>query len=491
MNTTGAEELERTEQVLQDLRVGMYECPDRAWPGVEASLHASQVLLASEADDTAWLWNDLNSDVGEPPRVSSATLSELSPEWTSTFNVSAINGIPTLGISLDETAEWNASIEDSGGELWVDTASALTFHEAFHFLSGQGDWGVGAGSRFYPYPEPSDPRYLRAEVIRSFRAALDDAPGALAAAAHWQERLGAEQAPDLAAIRSFDVTEGSAEYASIMMSAIADLGCDAPRAELVTAARDRLGEGQFLGHGYDPGGEPYDLGLVAGLWLAQQGTENWEAEVESGVPPVEIALKGVEPVPQTEDPELREAVQADVDLRNEELKPEMDSLLERMAGEDHYRVVVDFGWVAGSFGLGGFYYLAEEDGEPGVLLRLDASLEPPSQANVEVMGLTSMIGIGTPCALGPGGTVVLAIPKSDLEYEDEAGVATSTWEGATFDALPVVGTTDEAGLEWLCPIDSGGVAPMPAPTRPNVRSLPQIRNIRNGGSGITATIVGQ
>jgi hypothetical protein len=462
--TTGDEPLTRIEQILAALEVAMYQCPERVWPDVEANYRTRQVLMASELENRAWLWND-QQGAGEPPVVTEGPLDKLPPEWTSVFNVNTLGSALTLGISLDWTQETNDAIIADGGTPWPDYATSLAFHEAFHFLSDQDDWSAGNGSREAPYPEPWEPRYLRAQLESALLAEVSDGPG-LAAAAHWHGRLLAEHGDEMDAIRSYDCTEGSAEYVSLMMSAVAELGCDAPDEELLALAISHLKDGIFIDEGgFDVGREPYDLGVLAGLILRRDAAAGWELKVEDGDAPADQVLAGVAAEVQPDDPAVQADAQAAVAARNAEVGAEIEPMLANMKDPDYTRIVVSFNWIAGSFGVGGFYYLADDPNLSSVLLTFSASLEPPSQVPIEITGLTALSGIDTPCALAGGPVIALAVPTSDLTVV--GGAATVNSAKLEFAELAVEATMDAEALPWLCPVDAGGaggaVAPEPGP----------------------------
>jgi hypothetical protein len=469
--STGGDELTRIEQILADLTIGMYECPERVWPGDAAENYRSrQVLLSSVTENQGYLWNDQVAE-GEPPVVTMGPLDGLPPEWSATFNIGEINGVPTLGISLDETQEINEAYEMLGMPPYRDFASILTFHEGFHFLSDQNDWNVPGGSRATAYPEPWEPRYVRAELKRSLRASLEDGAG-YEAAAHWQARWLAEFPDESDAIRSYDVTEGGAEYASVVSSVLSALGCEATDDEIMAEAIANL-DGAFQGTGFSPGREAYDLGVLAGLLLRRDEVVGWEDEQENGTPPVEQVLDGVMPEAQADDAALQGEVQDEVDARNIQVGMEIDPMLEALTSPEYYRVVVSFNWIAGSFGVGGFYFLADVENNPDVILTLSAMLTPPSGVAIALTGETSLVGVDTPCSLGAGPTIVLTLPVADVQVE--GGLATSTADTATFDGLEVEIATDLDGLEWLCPTDAGGAeAPLPDPDEAGEAPTPHI-----------------
>lgn len=459
-STTG-EPLSRVELILAALDVAMYACPNRIWPDVEDNYRSRQVLLSSVSENRAWVWN-YQAGAGEPPVVTEGPLDTLPPEWAAFFNINLLGGVLTLGISLDETQAVNEAIVMSGGVPWPDFATSLTFHEGFHFLSDQDDWSTGSGSRTVPYPEPWEPRYLREQVHRALLGQILDGSADYGAAAHWWNRLQVEHTAEMNTARSYDCTEGSAEYASLMMSALAELGCAAADADLLALAIAHLPDGQFLSQGaFDAGREFYDLGVLGGLLLRRDGAPGWEIAVEDGDPPVDQLLADVTAAPQPDDPDVQAEAQAVVAARNETVGMEIEPMLAAMADPMFTRVVTTMNWVEGSFGVGGFYYLVEEPGQPEVFLRFSATMAPPGDATIEIAQLTSLVGITTPCQLSGGSAVVLAIPTADIEVAGD--VATATSPKLMFSGLGVVETTDMNGLPWLCPIAGGGAGGAPAP----------------------------
>lgn len=472
--TGGGVPLTRVEQVLAALDVAMYQCPERIWPDVEANYRMRQVLLASQAENRAWLWNDQQA-AGEPPVVTEGPLDVLPSEWKSSFNVNQLAGVLTLGISLDYTAKINDSILGGGGVLWPDYATALTFHEGFHFLSDQNDWNEGNGDRTTPYPEPWEPRYLREQLKRSLFKEATSGEG-LAAAAHWHGRLLKEHKGLMDKIRSYDCTEGSAEYVSLMMSALAELGCDASEEQLLSLAVSHLPDGNFVSEvAFSVSREPYDLGVLGGLILRREDKAGWELKVENGQAPVDQAVAGVAPVVQPDDPQVQAQAQQVVAARNAQVSGEIDPLIANMKDPAYTRLVLNFNWIAGSFGVGGFYYVVDDPTLSNVLLRLSAAIVPPSKVAITVDDFTAQLGYETPCALTGGTVLVLAVPTADLTLVgDKASVATAK---LGFKDLAVEPTVDADALPWLCPVDAGGangkVAPQPKPVFQELRTAPQ------------------
>jgi hypothetical protein len=273
----------------------------------------------------------------------------------------------------------------------------------------------------------------------------------------------------MAEIAPFDVTEGTAEYASGMMAAVVELGCDASDEALIAAVVAHLDEFASLDH-YAGGREPYDLGVLAGLLLRQEQVANWETFAEFGSTPHEMLLEAATPVDQPDDPGRQMAAQAAVDARNLAAAEKIEPLLEHMASPDYHRVPLPFDWIAGSFSLGGFYYLADEPDQPDLMLDYTALHVTPSGTQVDVDHLTSLYGISHPCAVTPG-SVVATVPSAALTDHGD-GTYSSADASLSFANLVAAEVTDGAMLPWLCPEQ------MAAPV-PQRRRLPRIGVVRS------------
>lgn len=441
------EPLTRLETILQALNVAMFQCTGRAWPGITANIQASQILLVSEQDGAAYLWNDQRL-AATPPELTEVDFASLGPEWLSTFGVGTYNDVVTLGISLDDTAEVNAQMEEAGMPPWHDYALELAFHEGMHFLSGQDDWNVGPGSRSLPYPEPWEPRYLRAQLGWALRGQLEAGTTDFGAAAFWRETVRGSFPTDMTAIAAYDITEGSAEYGSTMMSALAALGCTATDEALVDAVVERLDTYAALSH-YSGGREPYDLGVLAGLSLQRVGADGWQGLVENGATMQELLLSQADPQVQPDDAEVQAEAQAAVDARNVLAAERIEPMLANMADAAFYRLPVPFDWIQGSFSPGGFYYLADDPDQTQLLLSYSALHESTGGTAIEVEALTSLLGVANPCAVGQG-TIVLLVPAVDTTDNDD-GTYTSSNAQVTFDGLTATVIDDDDMLPWLCP----------------------------------------
>ncbi|MCY1008315.1 hypothetical protein OV079_22690 [Nannocystis pusilla] len=154
--------------------------------------------------------------------------------------------------------------------------------------------------------------------------------------------------------------------------------------------------------------------------------------------------------------------------RNAAVGMQIEPMLARMKDPGYTRVAVRFDWIVGSFGVGGFYYLAADPQQSQVLLNLSAVLDPPSMVTIEVAEQTALAGVATPCAFPQDYSIVLTVPNAALTVA--LGSATSSDAQVRFAGLAVEEAKDIDGLPWLCPTDAGGANGAPAP-RPEMHTL--------------------
>ena len=436
----------------------LIECADRVWPGSAASYSGSQILLVSVQEGTAYLWNDQReASNGHPPQLSMLEITELGPEWMTTFNAGTLFGFPTVGVSLDETAQVNEAYAAANMPRWHDFAVDLTLHEAFHIIGSQRRWPRpgGGGSRSIPYPQVAEPRYLRAALISALLAHVRDggSDATLAAAAFWQGRFVTEHAVDADAIRGTDINEGTAEYATLVGGALVDHGCAASEATLVQTMVAHLDEFVDVER-FDGGNEPYQLGLLAGIGARVRGTRvaGWEGRVESGQTPVEVLVAGTVALAQTDDPTLSAGARSAVDASNLEIAVEVSPLLARMEASDHVRLPIPAQWTAGSFRVTGFVTLVDEPGSPEALLNYRATHEVPDGGPTITVAQTVMQALPEACGSSPQTMRIATFPAAALVTDVASpGRFTLNDPAVSFTGLSAERVQDAAGLTWLCP----------------------------------------
>jgi hypothetical protein len=356
---------------------------------------------------------------------------------------------------------------------------ALTLHEAFHFIGSQPGWFAagGVGTRSIPYPQMAQPRYLRAALASSLLAHVrgggDDA--ALAAAAFWQNRFVTEHPADAEAIRSTDINEGTAEYATIVGSALVQHGCAASEATLVQTMLAHLDELVNVAS-FDGGFEPYQLGVLAGIGARLRGDRaaGWEGRVELGKTPVEVLIGDTAPVAQVDDASLATAAVIAVDASNLAIAEEVTPLLARMASADHVRLPIPSEWGIGAFGVAGFVNLVDEPGRPEVLLEYSATHRVPDGGPTIKVQQTVMDIPAPACGSSPQAMRIATFPTAAAVAATGQFSVSST--EVSFSGLSADLVQDAAGLSWMCPrvAASAATALVASSHRAPQRALPAL-----------------
>jgi len=406
-------------------------CPDRVWPGLPG--RNLQVLLVDLRGRSALLWNDLREGYRGAPRIAGIPFGELPTTYTSgaEYRFGEFHGRPALGFAYDPGADPSGSVE-------------IIAHESFHRYVQEGweipESGVARGIR---YPEPWEPRYLRRELIRSLRAAVDGTPGALADAAAWLSRIREEFPETLDETRAVDVVEGSAEYAGVLAAAVSAAGCGAKETELLAVAARRV-RNRWDRPGKEE--ESYALGVLAGLSLRGRGEPGWESAA-AGSPPAELLLARVPPGDPAVDVELAAETKREFQETNRAVRDKIGPFLSPPPG-DTLLVAVPSDWMQGSFGTVGFVSLPPHGGGTGRSFVLDmtaAFASPASGSRLALKGVT-VERSGSPCGAGtfdlfplPTGALVEGADRRGTIAEDPV-----RGEGLEYDFV------HQAGTAWLC-----------------------------------------
>jgi hypothetical protein len=409
----------------------LFECPDRVWPGFPG--REFQVLLIDLKGRRALLWNDLRNGIGMAPRMSGVPFDALPPAFLSgsEYRFGDLFGKPTLALVYDPAADPSWSVE-------------VVAHEAFHRYV-QGNWEGAGGSmeRGIRYPEPWGPRYLRRELIRSLRGAVEGKPGALADAAAWQARLAEEFPDSVRETRKVDVAEGTAEYAGVMSAAVAGAGCGTKESALIGAAAQRV-RGRW--ERPDKEEESYALGVLAGLALRAGGRQGWEAATASGTPPVEFLLAGVTPADPSGDLDLAAETKREVSAANRAVREKIGEFLSPPGG-DEFLVAVPSAWVRGSFETAGFVTLPSDGGtDRSFVLDITATFLSPAYGSLLTLsGLTVELS-GSPCGNGSFHVFPLRIAALREEPDGRGSIAEKRVRGERL-AYDFV---RRDGIVWLC-----------------------------------------
>jgi hypothetical protein len=411
----------------------MLGCPERVWPSYDWA--EVQVLLVDNAGRRAVLWND--QEAGDATLVDYATLS---PEFHSYYTFSELRGVPTLGLSLDDTQRLNDFYEQYGIPSPGDHALIFAFHEGFHYFGQEGfTLGGGSGERDPSYPLESEPRFLRQSLLEAVAA------GDAAAAAYWDGRFQSELPDEAQALAWVDRIEGSAAYVEMAGMVLSRLGCGATEAEVAAAIDADLD--LYVSYSPDAGIEPYDLGFAAGRHLRANGPELWERRVELGETPVAVMTDGAGALPQSESASLRAFVEQTIADENADLAPVLDPFVLALGSSSNVRLPLPYGWMAGSFSMSGGYYLAEVAGEPHVLVDVAATFDTADGQLITLANATVVDVASQPC--DSGFALVLVLDPSDVTDNGD-GSFDVVAPGITARGLRAGSVT--ATEPWLCPL---------------------------------------
>lgn len=425
-------------QVMQHLKTPMADCLDRVWPNVEAGYQGAQILVTENHPEgnVAYLWRmEAGNEVLEKLDTNSLTL-----DWFAAFNFGEFRGKTTLGFNVNQ---WPNTAGTLPASLW-DTHLSTLYHEGFH-LFGQHGWSNTVGGRAQEYPVRWEPRYLRAQLL----FALEDAllTGAdLSIAAYWYEQYLAEFTEEAAYLNPVDRSEGSTRYADMIMTALAENGCEATEATLLADIRDHLPPIHFRLKG---SGEAYNMGLLAGLLLREQDKDQWHERVQAGETLQGVLLDKVAPQPQADDIALQQSVKQQAEAENQRLDAIIGQTLAAYNSDDHYRLVYDSINSLGSFSISGRYRLT---GQPGVeSIELASTGLLAHGAHITLIDQNVLELESSPCDSLYALPTAIVLPKADVTLHSD-GTANSESEGVSFTGLRVE-EIEVNGHSWLCPLE--------------------------------------
>jgi hypothetical protein len=330
--------------IAQIITPALMNCPDRIWPGYRWG--DFQALMVDNVKSTAFLWN--GNGRGD---LTPVTHGDLPPDFRKEgWNVGNWQESPTLSISL----------RDFGGD--PETLAYLIIHEGFHHLV-QSSWRNPYESlRGSTYPEEWHSRYLRRRIMASlFGTFAGEDPEALGHAIWWQRRYEKEYPDDARENRDTDVTEGTAETAGLLGSALGKQGCAAPNRQILEELRPwirDLWKKRWDNLDYEltvRDGESYAIGALAGLILESRGVP-WKERAAAGETPMEILAGDATPLPDIDDPVMAARVRDHYRQRNKEFGAIVEGYLAASGSREYIRLAVPLDWTVGAT-LGGKGFL--------------------------------------------------------------------------------------------------------------------------------------
>ncbi len=419
----------------------MLSCMTRVWPGaVESYRRAQIVMTGNEGATIAYRWRAEDDGFS----VMHIEAQQLDAAWFAPYNFGVFEGLRTLGVNYEELSRDllfdRANPEDMAAaraQVMLETI----FHESFH-LFGQDEFSSPSGGRDQEYPIAWQPRYLRAQLLRALRKALEEGTD-LGPSAYWYSRYLKEHLDEALYLDYVDRSEGSAQYAATVMNGLANLGCHVTEKALLEDLKAGL---SLPGYETDASRESYHLGLVAGLLLRERAAPGWEDQVAAGATMLELLLADVEAQPQPADRGLQQQVALQVDEENAWIESEFGASFEALEDASSYRLVFDLGASDGSFSRTDSWRLADHP-EVSTFTRLN-SADVRHEALI-TLRLADVFQLHkTPC--DEGYLLPHVLPLAGAAVEAGKGGFSMTSGGAVFRDLPARMVT-EGGYRWLCP----------------------------------------
>lgn len=422
-----------TPAFVSALNTPLAECPERIWPDADEMLADAQVLVMGLDPDWAFLWEA----AGGNGSISSLPATSLSSERFAPVSHGEFNGRPALGFNVD-TWEHGALPTDSS---WRTSSLPILFREAFQFFAQKNFLQPTDMQIALDYPFPLEPRYVRAELIEALKRALHDSEP-LSAAAYWWERYLMTSMQEALAYSTIDRVEGSASYAEYIMTAIADIGCEAAEADLMSHVV--RSEPAPVPH---PTSESYVLGYYAGMLLRQQSQPGWQRRVEVGETPVGVLLDDVEAMPQEENAQLKDEVQMYLSTNPnvQFIAESLNTSIESIQDPFNYRLVLSRNAATISFSILGSYNLTEHED----LGRVHLATRATYFYNTLIETVADVFDIPAPIPCEQTNAQVLSL-DSDTLVDNHDG--TFSYRGRTVAFSNLKGTViEQDGYRWLCP----------------------------------------
>ena len=328
----------------------------------------------------------------------------------------------------------------------VDDAIEIAVHEGFH-LTGQDAFvrpqraPVSSTQR---YPEDASARYVRHEIMLALRRVFADE--SLGAAAYWAKEFAAKHfAP---ALQLIDRVEGSAEYVAVLGMAVAEHGCNAADATLVTYALAQANRKPHRWERPTQVTEAFVIGFYAGLLLQSSKRSGWHKDVENGQALLDLVIEGVTPVPQEINNELLGRIEAIVAARNAETRSHVDALNESLRSPHHVVMsipAVRIGPAVGPQGI--FSYVGDQGKNVEIMPKIRAAPLLGSQGGTLALRDTDVrFEADTPC--GSARQLVFPVKRESVtrRSDDRVDVAEQGIEGKDIKVV----NRDREGVHWLC-----------------------------------------
>ncbi|MER2490599.1 hypothetical protein [Catenovulum sediminis] len=424
-----------TPPLIQALDAPLTECPERVWASASQNFKQSEVLVIDRPRGikNAFHWQAIDKS------VNNVELEFLDPQWFLLYNFGYYFGKKTVGLNALEISH---HLRSDGSTYWKHDVHLL-FHELFHYFA-QENWLIDSHERGDVYPLHWQPRYLRTKLIYALQEALSNKSD-LSEAKYWYRRYLQEHPEEAVVTNVFDNIEGTAEYAGYVMLALAEYGCNISEEQLIKNINDNIIAFDYT---LTSNLESYRLGLLSGLLLRERSNENWQVQVENGVPLVGILLKNIPEKYVSYDTELANKISEDVAYENGLLHMKFSPAINTFKNPEYYRLSLSAESL-NFFQMSGAYFINNEANINKITADFEGDLMLGGDVIIEANGIQLIEVKNTPCREGFDiNQFIFPIHKDEIKFDELERVAFSN-SALTFKDLKI-DKVNVDGYQWLC-----------------------------------------
>lgn len=259
------------------------------WQGYDLTKH--NVIIIEVDDSTEEPINGWVVNSNSKRKLTSEEIKEISVPAIGGYNSLSFDGKESIVLSTSQS-----TLPFLNSVFTINYLYEVATHEMFHFyydpIEKYQELGIESEERYTTFPKDATPRVYRKMVYDSLVAAYENPKEELqylGQAKYWYDIWQSKFPGEYALAELTDIAEGKARYVQNMLCVnLAKQSEVAQRIQTMFIKEDKLFDG--------PSSESYELGFIAGV-LLDKYNPNWKLEIsQSNIRPVELLLKGVEPV---------------------------------------------------------------------------------------------------------------------------------------------------------------------------------------------------
>lgn len=326
---TAADIPARVSEMANRLRTSWYQCPGKIWPHNKKP----QAVFVDSEGNRAWIVNETG-------------LKQLNsvPDYLThdfKFDFTEFENRPAIAVTLQRTF-------DSDGAYKGSYALYLAFHEGFHHMFQRDDWvRDGNFQRGDRYPSEFKSRYYRRMMYENLKKALMEPANKathISHASYWYQKWTSEFASEVP--QAVDRQEGVAMFYDVTAVSLGHVGCQTGKAEIANFIRSNYDMFFQIPEGFD--NEGYNVGGLATMQLWLENQNDWQTSIIRGKSPMELLLKDVRPVVESDDGEILQQTKAKSLEMNKNVQQNLHGDLENLMSNNYVRVAIGRDWYSDS-----------------------------------------------------------------------------------------------------------------------------------------------